>query len=91
MRSTSIVRRDAALGRGPEIAIPVDPNRSGGVAARAERATRWCWSRGIYPSPSAVNMRMRGWTRDCLNGIETTARNKVMQELQITRQRRPKP
>lgn len=72
------------------ILIPLDPNRSGGVAARAKRATRWLWSRGVYPSPSAVNMRMRGWTRDCLNGIETKARNAVMAELKITRQRNDK-
>ena len=72
------------------IIIPLDTNRSGDVAARVRRATRWLWSRGVYPSPSAVCMRMRGWTRDCLNGIETKARNEVMAELKITRQRRDK-
>lgn len=72
----------------PLIIIPMDPNRKGSVAARARRATRWLWSRGIYPSPSAVNMRMRGRTRDCLNGVETSARNRVMAELGIPRQRR---
>lgn len=71
----------------PAILIPLDKNRSGGCAGRAARATRWLWSRGIYPSPSAVNMRMRGWTRDCLNGVETKARNAVMAELGISRQR----
>jgi len=71
-----------------EIYIPLDRNRAGGVARRAARATRWLWSKGVYPSPSAVNMRMRGETRDCLNGIETKARNAVMLELGIQRQRR---
>lgn len=70
------------------VMIPLDRNRGGGVAARAQRATRWLWSRGIYPSPSAVCMRMRGWVRDNLNGVETKSRNEVMAELKITRQRR---
>lgn len=67
--------------------IPIDPSNKGGVAARVERATRWLWSRGVFPSPSAVNVRMRGRTRDCLNGIETKARNGVMKDLGIPRQR----
>lgn len=88
-RSTSIfleVGRDQR--DRPLIFIPLDRNRSGSCADRAARATHWLWSRGIYPSPSAVNMRMRGATRDCLNGVETTARNAVMAELGIQRQRR---
>lgn len=79
-----------ALDGHPAVLIPLDRNRFGGVASRVKRATRWLWSRGIYPSPSAVNVRMRGWTRDCLNGIETKARNSVMAELKITRQRTDK-
>ena len=66
-----------------EVFVPLDPNRTGTVARRAERATRYLWSRGIYPTPSAVNLRMRGRTRDCLNGIETKARNAVLEELKI--------
>lgn len=88
MKSKSVWPLLTSANEKPQILIPLDKNRSGGVAARAERATRWLWSCGIYPSPSAVNMRMRGKTRDCLNGIETKARNKVMKDLGITRQRR---
>lgn len=84
-RSTSVYKLPS--GPQPLIGIPLDPNRRGSCADRAARATRWLWSRGIYPSPSAVNMRMRGWTRDCLNGVETKARNAVMAELGISRQR----
>lgn len=79
-----------AFGDKLAVMIPLDRNQNGGVAERAKRATRWLWSHGVYPSPSAVNMRMRGWTRDCLNGIETKARNEVMYALGITRQRRDK-
>lgn len=79
---------ELGFGTAPRILVPMDRNRRGGVAKRAERATRWLWSRGIYPCPSAVNMRMRGRVRDCLNGIETAARNRVMAELGIGRQRR---
>jgi len=86
-RSTSV---HPCTGPQPRICIPLDPNRTGTVAQRAGRATRWLWSRGIYPSPSAVNMRMRGQPRDCLNGIETTARNEVVDQLGITRQRNDK-
>jgi hypothetical protein len=86
MRSTSVFPGSGSPNK-VRIEIPLDPNRSGTVAARAARATRWLWARGVYPSPSAVNMRMRGATRDCLNGIETKARNAVLDQLNITRQR----
>lgn len=73
--------------KNPMIMIPLDPNQKGTVEERTKRATRWLWSHGIYPSPSAVNMRMRGKTRDCLNGIETKVRNEVAKELGIPYQR----
>jgi len=84
-RSTSVV---STAGPSPTIGIPLDPNRAGSCADRAARATLWLWAHGIYPSPSAVNMRMRGRTRDCLNGEETKARNAVMRDRAISRQRR---
>lgn len=90
MRSTSVERTYAYTNK-VRIYIPKDPKPyEGNVYARAYRATRWLWARGVYPSPSAVNMRMRGKTRDCLNGIETRARNKVMMELGIPKQRKVK-
>lgn len=70
------------------IEIPLDPNRNGSVAQRTRRATLYLLSRGVYPTPSAVNMRMRGETRDCLNGIETKVRNAVLLERGIGRTRR---
>lgn len=70
----------------PQILIPLDL-AGGSVEERTKRATRWLWSKGIYPSPSAVNMRMRGFTRDCLNGVETKVRNEVAKELGIPYQR----
>ena len=87
-KSTSVKRSPNPFSRQPMILVPLDPNRSGTVAQRTYRATRWLWSRGVYPSPSAVNCRMRGETRDCLNGIETKVRNMVMNEIGISRQRR---
>lgn len=78
-----------ARGRDALILIPVDSNRTGGVARRCRRATIWLLSRGIYPSPSAVNMRMRGEVRDCLNGVETRERNAVLAERGVPKMRRP--
>lgn len=83
MRSSSFHPSPAPMTDRLCVYIPLDPNRSGTVAQRAERATRWLWSRAIYPTPSAVNLRMRGATRDCLNGVETKARGRVLRELKI--------
>ncbi len=66
-----------------QVYIPLDPNRGGTVGHRVARATRWLWSRCIYPTPSAVNLRMRGKTRDCLNGIETTVRNEILDAIGV--------
>lgn len=92
-RQSLVARSTSILGgmpgrREPLIGIPLDPNRGGDLARRAERAARWLWSRGIYPSPSAVSMRMRGRTRDCLNDVETKARNAVLAELGVPYQRK---
>lgn len=85
-KSKSVFLSDDGSGL-PCILVPLDKNCKGTVEERTKRATRWLWSHGIYPSPSAVNMRMRGKTRDCLNGVETKARNEVAKELNIPYQR----
>lgn len=71
------------------VRIPQDPNQRGKVWQRVERAVRYLWSRGIYPSPTAVQMRLRGSLRRTasLNGIETTTRNRMLKELGIGRQK----
>jgi len=72
-----------------EVAIPVD--RAGGtLVARTSRAVRWLWSRGIYPGPAAVNLRLRGRTNSSrtLSGRETRTRNALLVELGIPRLRR---
>jgi hypothetical protein len=56
------------------------------VAVRAYYATRWLWSRGIYPGVAAVSLRMHGHVRD-LNDRETDGRRKAMQQLGIPFQR----
>lgn len=81
-------RRIFPGGADVRIEIPIDPNRKGDLAERTRRATLWLISRGVYPTPSAVNMRMRGRTRDCLNGVETKARNAVLLERGLGRMRR---
>lgn len=80
------LRIGKAKGREPHIYIPQDHNR-GSLRKRTIRATRWLWSRGIYPGPSAVTMRLHGRSRRDLNGVETKARNETMIALGITRQR----
>lgn len=72
------------------IYIPRDRNRTGDVFARATRACRWLWSRGIYPGPAAVSTRMHGRGRRDLNDRETRARTATMARLRIPLQRRPK-
>lgn len=74
----------------PDALILIPKDRAGGsYPQRVRRAVRWLWSRGIYPGPDAVSLRMHGHTRSShsLNGRETTIRNNMMVELGITRQR----
>jgi len=69
------------------VLIPKDHAR-GGYRARVERAVRWLWSRGIYPGPSAVSLRLHGYATRTLNGRETWVRNEMMVKLGIRRQRK---
>ena len=73
----------SGLDCGFTVLIPTDPNQSGNVAERVKRATVWLWSRCIYPTPSAVNLRVRGKTRNNLNGVEVKARDSVLNEKRI--------
>lgn len=82
-------RRCARLADGREPVILIPRDTSGGTAsARVARAVRWLWSRGIYPGPAAMGLRLHGRARRDLNGREVPIRNRVMQELGIARQRR---
>jgi hypothetical protein len=76
-------------GRDLDCAIPRDV-AGGSLEKRTARAVRWLWSRGIYPGPAAVSLRLHGKTRAnrCLNGVETRVRNRMLVELGIGRQRR---
>jgi hypothetical protein len=67
--------------------IPQD-KRGGSRVKRIERAVRWLWSRGIYPGPAAVSLRLHGHATRTINGVETMARNRLLIELGISRQRR---
>jgi len=69
------------------IMIPL-ANKWGTYEQRVERAVRWLWSRGIYPGPAAVSMRLRGYAQRSINGKETKVRNRLMRELGIQRQRK---
>lgn len=69
------------------ILIPKD-TAGGTYKARVERAVRWLWSRGIYPGPAAVSLRLHGHATRSINGRETSIRNRLMVELRIRRQRR---
>lgn len=73
--------------REPIILIPCDRKR-GTIERRVERAVRWLWSRGIYPSPTAVSLRLHGHPARNINGKESSARIVVMDELNIEPQRR---
>lgn len=66
--------------------------KGGSYEARIKRAVRWLWSRGIYPGPTAVSLRLHGHTRPSrsLNGKETKIRNELLLELGISRQRKYK-
>lgn len=72
-----------------DVYIPID-TAGGTIQQRVERAVRFLWSRGIYPGPAAVCLRLRGNTRPSrtLNGAETKVRNRLLLELGIGRQRR---
>jgi hypothetical protein len=68
------------------IFIPRD-TAGGTLEERVERAVRWLWSRGLYPGPSAVTMRLHGKARRDLNDRETKVRNRLLEQLKIGRQR----
>lgn len=61
------------------ILIPVDHGRSCKRVDRVFRACRWLWSRGIYPSPAALSLRLRGRATRTLNGFETKLRNAFLE------------
>jgi len=71
--------------------IELDKNRKGTVYERAARATRWLWSVGIYPSPTAISLRMHGRARNNINDRECKGRKETMILLGIPHQRNPKP
>lgn len=72
-----------------EILVRIPRDTGGGSRAeRADRAVRFLWSRGIYPGPAAMGLRLYGHPVRSLSGLETSVRNGVMVELRIPRQRR---
>jgi len=71
-----------------DVIIYIPRDMAGGRReARIERAVRWLWSRGIYPGPSAVSLRLHGHANRTIDGFETIVRNRLMKELKIPRQR----
>lgn len=77
------------LGTEPDAVLLIPQDFAGGTyRARIIRAVRWLWSRGIYPSPAAMSLRLHGHATRTINGKETAIRNKMMEELGITRQRK---
>lgn len=62
--------------------------KGGSYEARVRRAVRFLWSRGIYPGPAAMGVRLHGHSLSSLNGRETRWRNLEMRRLRIPRQRR---
>lgn len=81
------VRFVSGTAREPVLQIPRDV-AGGEREQRVARAVRWLWSRGIYPGPSAVTLRLHGRARRDLNGVEARVRNRLLGELGIGRQRR---
>lgn len=72
-----------------DVLIYIPRDTAGGKREdRVERAVRWLWSRGLYPGPSAVSLRLHGRATRTINGVETKVRNRLMQELGIPRQRK---
>jgi hypothetical protein len=70
------------------VLIPHAPHRRGEKRVRRiERAVRWLWSRGIYPGPAALSLRLHGRATRSINGVETSVRNRMLEELGIRRQR----
>lgn len=65
------------------ILIPRAARRSESRRERILRACRWCWSRGIFPSPAALSLRLRGRSTRTLNGFETRVRNEWLDEKKI--------
>lgn len=73
---------------GSDVVILIPLDKAGGVYyKRIERAVRWLWSRGIYPGPAAVSLRLHGHATRTINGKETAIRNRILFELGIPRQR----
>lgn len=68
------------------ILVPRAANR-GTREQRVWAACRWLWSRGIYPSPAAVSLRLHGRATRSINGFETRIRNRFLAEEGIPRQR----
>ena len=69
-----------------EIHIPQD-TAGGARTVRIKRAVRWLWSRGVYPGPAAMGLRLHGRVRRDLNGVETKVRNEMLLIMNISRQR----
>lgn len=80
--------RSASIEDDVTVTIPVmSTSRRDSYLVRVERAVRWLWSRGIYPSPAAVGLRLYGRASRSLSGEVTAVRNRVMEELGIPPQR----
>jgi hypothetical protein len=90
LRARQYKRYQPMIGNDAEIFIPRD-GAPGTREQRIRRAVRWLWSRGIYPGPAALSLRLHGHTRGSrtLNGVETKLRNEMLESMNIGRQRAP--
>lgn len=66
--------------------IPKD-NVPGKREERIRRAVKFLWSRGIYPGPAAMCLRLHGKIRRDLNSVEAKIRNEMLTLIKIPRQR----
>lgn len=82
----AVRHKSAPVGKEPVIFIPAAPP-GGSRRLRVEAAVRWLWSRGIYPGPAAMSLRLHGRATRTINGFETSVRNRMMKVLGISRQR----
>lgn len=79
-----MIRHQASPGASDaRILIPTATRRSETRRERVLRACRWCWSRGIFPSPAALSLRLRGRSTRTLNGFETRVRNEFLDTAKI--------
>ena len=72
-----------------DVRVEIPRDVAGGTRQqRIQRAVRWLWSRGIYPGPAAMGLRLYGHRVRDLGGLETKVRNETLLLLGISRQRR---